>query len=104
MVPGLWMQALTVIESMCPGFICITSFISNLPPLFSIIQLSFIVVNSAGTAPTVQVYSMFQGGMHYRFITKIVTAASGIYSPPTEKFELSWPLTAASSYTFQPGK
>ncbi|KAI9459714.1 hypothetical protein BJY52DRAFT_1265271 [Lactarius psammicola] len=51
----------------------------------NIIQLSFVVVNSAGDAPTVQVYT-----------------ASGIYSAPTEKFELSWPLTAASSYTFQP--
>ncbi|KAH9172573.1 hypothetical protein EDB89DRAFT_1964991 [Lactarius sanguifluus] len=40
--------------------------------------------------------------MPYRFITKIVTAGSGSSSDPTEKFDLSWPLTAASSYTFQP--
>ncbi|KAH9060433.1 hypothetical protein EDB87DRAFT_1727606 [Lactarius vividus] len=53
----------------------------------NIIQLSFIVVNSAGGTPQVNVYT-----------------ASGIYSDPAvnSKFELSWPLTAASSYTFQP--
>ncbi|KAH9044182.1 hypothetical protein EDB84DRAFT_1436081 [Lactarius hengduanensis] len=61
----------------------------------TIVQLSFVVVNTAGTVPTVQVYNR-------RFITKIVTAASGIYGAASEKFELAWPLTAASSYSFQP--
>ncbi|KAH8997702.1 hypothetical protein EDB86DRAFT_2828790 [Lactarius hatsudake] len=60
-----------------------------------IVQLSFVVVNTAGTVPAVQVYNR-------RFITEIVTAASGIYGAASEKFELAWPLTAASSYTFQP--
>ncbi|KAH9037092.1 hypothetical protein EDB85DRAFT_1938008 [Lactarius pseudohatsudake] len=51
----------------------------------TIVQLSFVVVNTAGTVPTVQVYT-----------------ASGIYGAASEKFELAWPLTAASSYAFQP--
>ncbi|KAH9062375.1 hypothetical protein EDB87DRAFT_1606781 [Lactarius vividus] len=51
----------------------------------NIVQLSFVVVNTAGTVPTAQVYT-----------------ASGIYGAASEKFELAWPLTAASSYTFQP--
>ncbi|KAH9162472.1 hypothetical protein EDB89DRAFT_1911799 [Lactarius sanguifluus] len=61
----------------------------------NIVRLSFVVVNTAATVPTVQVYNC-------RFITKIVTAASGVYGAASEKFELAWPLTAASSYTFQP--
>ncbi|KAH9062371.1 hypothetical protein EDB87DRAFT_1606767 [Lactarius vividus] len=51
----------------------------------NIVQLSFVVVNSAGNAPTTKVYT-----------------GSGNSRDPTEKFDLSWPLTAASSYTFQP--
>ncbi|KAI9442705.1 hypothetical protein H4582DRAFT_1305328 [Lactarius indigo] len=58
---------------------------SNLPSSFSIIQLSFVVVNSSGNVPTTKVYT-----------------GSGTSKDPTEKFDLSWPLTAASSYTFQP--
>ncbi|KAI9433288.1 hypothetical protein H4582DRAFT_2082447 [Lactarius indigo] len=52
-----------------------------------IVQLSFVVANSAGNSPTVKVYTV-----------------SGNFTPsaPRAKFELSWPLTAASSYTFQP--
>ncbi|KAH9060343.1 hypothetical protein EDB83DRAFT_2520344 [Lactarius deliciosus] len=50
----------------------------------NIVQLSFAVVNTAATVPTFQVYT-----------------ASGIYGAASEKFELAWPLTAASSYTFQ---
>jgi hypothetical protein len=43
--------------------------------------------------------------MHDRLVvTKVVTAATGNYIAPTEKFELSFPLTTASSYTFQPRK
>ncbi|KAN0129561.1 hypothetical protein V8E53_012557 [Lactarius tabidus] len=48
-------------------------------------QLSFIVVKSSGDVPTTKVYT-----------------ATGNYIAPTEKFELSFPLTTASSYTFQP--
>lgn len=44
------------------------------------------------------------GSLHYRVVTKIVTAAKGDYNAPTEKFELSFPLMTASSYTFQPRK
>ncbi|KAH9162470.1 hypothetical protein EDB89DRAFT_639076 [Lactarius sanguifluus] len=51
----------------------------------NIVRLSFVVVNTAATVPTVQVYT-----------------ASGVYGAASEKFELAWPLTAASSYTFQP--
>ncbi|KAH8985673.1 hypothetical protein EDB92DRAFT_1342789 [Lactarius akahatsu] len=68
----------------------------------NIVHLSFVVVNTAGTVPTVQVYSKSEGCIDCRFITKIVTAASGVYGAASEKFELAWPLTAASSYTFQP--
>ncbi|KAI9442698.1 hypothetical protein H4582DRAFT_2055089 [Lactarius indigo] len=49
----------------------------------NIVQLSFVVVNTAGTVPTVQLLLE-------------------VYGAPSEKFELAWPLTAASSYTFQP--
>jgi len=50
-----------------------------------ILQLSFIVANSSGDSPTTKVYT-----------------AAGNYYGPTEKFELSWPLTTVSSYTFKP--
>jgi len=50
-----------------------------------IYQLSFIVANSSGGAPTTKVYT-----------------ASGNIPAPTEKFELSLPLMTASSYTYQP--
>ncbi|KAH8980542.1 hypothetical protein EDB92DRAFT_1953900 [Lactarius akahatsu] len=53
----------------------------------NITQLSFVVVNSAGGTPQVKVY----------------TATGTFYNPTVNsKFELSWPLTAASSYTFTP--
>ncbi|KAH8986044.1 hypothetical protein EDB86DRAFT_3105466 [Lactarius hatsudake] len=53
----------------------------------NITQLSFVVVNSAGGTPQVKVYT-----------------ATGVFFNATtnSKFELSWPLTAASSYTFTP--
>ncbi|KAH9035189.1 hypothetical protein EDB85DRAFT_2143847 [Lactarius pseudohatsudake] len=51
----------------------------------NIVQLTFVVVNFAGKVPTTKIYT-----------------GSGNSSDPTEKFDLSWPLTAASSYTFQP--
>ncbi|KAF8259495.1 hypothetical protein EI94DRAFT_1813248 [Lactarius quietus] len=51
----------------------------------TIVKLSFIVANSSGGDPT----------------TKVYTAKGG--SPdPTEKFELSWPITTVSSYTLKP--
>ncbi|KAH8986032.1 hypothetical protein EDB86DRAFT_2832788 [Lactarius hatsudake] len=53
----------------------------------NITQLSFVVVNSAGSTPQVKVY----------------TATGTFFNATTNaKFELSWPLTAASSYTFTP--
>ncbi|KAH9040215.1 hypothetical protein EDB84DRAFT_1476195 [Lactarius hengduanensis] len=53
----------------------------------NIVQLSFVVANSAGGTPQVKVYT-----------------ATGTFSNPAvnSKFELSLPLTAASSYTFTP--
>jgi hypothetical protein len=48
-------------------------------------QLSFIVIKSGGDVPTTKVYT-----------------ATGNYIAPTEKFELSYPLTTVSSYTFKP--
>ncbi|KAI9442719.1 hypothetical protein H4582DRAFT_2203553 [Lactarius indigo] len=55
----------------------------------NIVQLSFVVSNTSGTTPTVQVYTVSGN-----YVTK--------YGAATEKFELAWPLTAASSYTLQP--
>ncbi|KAH9070956.1 hypothetical protein EDB83DRAFT_2517527 [Lactarius deliciosus] len=53
----------------------------------TITKLSFVVANYTGSAPTVQVYT-----------------ASGTFSTPAQnaKFDLSWPLTAATSYSYQP--
>ncbi|KAH9170398.1 hypothetical protein EDB89DRAFT_1977827 [Lactarius sanguifluus] len=53
----------------------------------TITKLSFVVANFTGSAPTVQVYT-----------------ASGTFATPAQnaKFELSWPLSAASSYSYQP--
>ncbi|KAH9008098.1 hypothetical protein EDB83DRAFT_2323412 [Lactarius deliciosus] len=53
----------------------------------TITKLSFVVANYTGSAPTVQVYT-----------------ASGLFATPAQnaKFDLSWPLTAATSYSYQP--
>ncbi|KAI9453130.1 hypothetical protein BJY52DRAFT_1399707 [Lactarius psammicola] len=51
----------------------------------NIVQLSFVVVNSSGRVPTAKVYT-----------------GSGNSGDPAEKFDLSWALLAASSFTFQP--
>ena len=42
--------------------------------------------------------------MPCRFTTIVVTAAAGISTEPTEKFDFSGAFVAASSYTFQPSK
>lgn len=50
----------------------------------NIVQLSFVVVNSSGK------------------VTSKVYTGGGNSTDPSVKFDLSWPLVAASSFTFQP--
>jgi len=51
----------------------------------NIVQLSFIVANSAGKIPTTKVYT-----------------ATGKSSDPSEKFDFTWSVVAAASYTVKP--
>ena len=78
---------------------------TNLLASFSIVQLSFVIINSSQNVPTTKVYSKFQPHVYNCAIYKeILTAATGKFGGPTEKFDFSWALVAASSYTLQPRK
>jgi hypothetical protein len=52
----------------------------------STVRLSFVVGNSSGDVPT----------------TKVYTAAASFAKDPTEKFDFTWAVAGASSYTLKP--